>query len=159
MLGFILFSPTYGIVILQDILSFLWRMIMKTIKMLLTALMAFGFVTLSQTVSADGWPFRIVGNWAVNADNFVGTLQITAQATTGKCQSIAGFIFENPIQGFYCPGSGRVHFFRKNPVNNDTFQVYSANLSQTFVPPGLRMGGLFSDLGQPGEYSFFASKP
>jgi hypothetical protein len=133
---------------------------MKPSNLLLSILMTFSLLTLSHVAVADGWPGRIVGTWAVNADNFPGNLIITSQLTTGRCPAIAGSIFGDPIQGFYCPFSGRVHFLRKNAASNDTFQVYSANLSQTSIPPGLRMGGLFSNITQSGdgEYSFFASK-
>jgi hypothetical protein len=132
---------------------------MKTIKHLSSTIIALSLLTVAQLASADGWPTRIVGVWTVNADNTPGTLNITFQATSGHCRQISGTIFNtNLIQGFYCPFSGRVHFLRKIAATNDTFQVYSANLSQVAVGPGLRMGGSFSDYGSPGEYSFFASK-
>lgn len=131
---------------------------MKTNKLFFLGLM---FVTLMwvNTAAADGWPASVVGTWSVNANNATGSLVITSQGTIGLCRPIAGNIFGNPIQGFYCPFSGRITFLRKAAVNNDTFQVYSANLGQVFSGFPLRMSGTFSSMGASfGEYSFFASK-
>ena len=128
---------------------------MKLIPVLSSSLIALSPIVFSQAAFADGWPTSVVGNWSVNANNTTGTLSITNQATTGNCRSITGSIFGNPItKGFYCPFSGRIHFIRN--VNNSAFQVYSANVSQNAAV--LRISGLFSDFGQPGEYSFFGSK-
>jgi hypothetical protein len=128
---------------------------MKLIPVLSSGLIALIPIVLSEAALADGWPTSVVGNWNVNANNSVGTLSINTQSSTGNCRSITGTIFGNPLKsGFYCPLSGRIHFIRQQ--NGNSFQVYSANLSQNATT--LRMGGLFSDFGQPGEYSFFGSK-
>ncbi|MBD2439122.1 hypothetical protein [Nostoc sp. FACHB-110] len=128
---------------------------MKLIPVLSSGLIALSPIVFAQAALADGWPTSVVGNWSVNANNSTGTLSITTQATTGNCRSIRGSIFGNPItKGFYCPFSGRLHFIRD--VNNSAFQVYNANVSQNATT--LRIGGLFSDYAQPGEYSFFGSK-
>ncbi|MCC5617325.1 hypothetical protein LC605_19990 [Nostoc sp. CHAB 5836] len=126
---------------------------MKLIPVLSSGLIVLSPMVFSQAAFADGWPTSVVGNWSVNANNSVGTLSITTQSATGNCRPITGSIFGDRItQGFYCPFSGRIHFLRQ--VGN-TFQAYTANLSQNATT--LRMGGLFTDFGQPGEYSFFAS--
>ena len=118
----------------------------------LFASMAFG----ANTAWADGWPVSVLGNWSVVANFVTGTLSITSQAATGDCRPIKGTIFGNPMVGFYCPFSGRIHFLRNN-ASGITFQDYTANLSQNVSP--LRMGGTFaSDLGAFGEYNFQASK-
>src|SRR5689334_25440094 len=62
-------------------------------------------------------------------------------------------------EGFYCPQSGRISFLRKNVQTNDTFQVFTGNLSMA----GSKnfMGGVFaqeSGAGLVGEYSFSAQK-
>lgn len=130
---------------------------MKNIKKLSTTLAAFALVALSQIASADGWPASVVGNWNVRANNSVGILSITSQGLVGQCRPISGAIFGNPIQGFYCPASGRIHFLRKIAATNDTIQDYTANLSQD---SGIDyMGGTFaSDGGAYGEYNFSGSK-
>lgn len=128
---------------------------MKLIPALLLGLIGLSPIVFSQAAFADGWPTSAVGNWSINADNFTGILSITNQATTGNCRTISGSIFGDPlIRGFYCPYSGRINFIRQS---GNTFQVYSANISQTNAST-ITMGGLFTNYDQPGEYSFFGSK-
>jgi len=116
----------------------------------LFASMGFG----ANTAMADGWPLSVLGSWNVLANHSTGTLSITSQGTTGNCQPIAGTIFGNPIVGFYCSYSGRIHFLRNSGPT--TFQDYTGNLSQTGSP--LYMGGTFaSDSGNGGEYNFGAT--
>jgi hypothetical protein len=130
---------------------------MKKFKLLSTTLVAFACVGMTHIASADGWPVSVVGNWTVRANNAVGVLSITFQGAAGQCRPISGAIFGNPIQGFYCPASGRIHFLRKNAVTNDTFQDYTANLSQDAAID--YMAGTFaSDGGSFGEYNFSGSK-
>ena len=118
----------------------------------LFASLAFG----TNIALADGWPLSVLGRWSVLANSVSGTLAITSQGA-GDCQPIAGTIFGNPIKGFYCPHSGRIHFLR-NASNGITIQDYTANLSQAAVLP-LHMGGTFaSDLGAFGEYNFSGTK-
>ncbi len=114
------------------------------------ASMAFG----AHAAMADGWQASVLGNWSVLANQSPGTLSITTQGTTGNCRNIAGTIFGNPIVGFYCPLSGRIHFLRNTGAT--TIQDYTANVSQyDGAPFHLHMGGVFaSDLGGFGEYNF-----
>lgn len=127
------------------------------INILVSFLVGLGFLLSSQIASADGWPTSVVGTWNVRANQTVGTMHITFQSPVGNCRQILGDIFGNPIQGFYCPFSGRIHFLRKDGANNDTIQDYSANLSQNGATNF--MTGLFaSDGGSFGEYSFTAGK-
>lgn len=127
-------------------------------KTFLTLLLTLTLSAISQLASADGWPPSVVGTWNVKANTGIGTLNITSQQATGQCRQISGNIFGDPIQGFYCPFSGRIHFVRKQAATNDTTQVYSANLSQKIAAP-LFMGGSFSSLGSAfGEYAFTATK-
>ncbi len=114
------------------------------------------FLFFSQ-IAAAAWPASVVGTWAVRANQTPGFMHITFQATTGACRLIRGDILGAPMQGYYCPGTGRIQFLRKDAANNDTFQVYSANL--TSAGSVNYMGGSFGsfDTGY-GEYSFFAQK-
>lgn len=108
---------------------------------------------------ADGWPVSVVGNWTAEANQTVGLLQIVTQSDVGLCRPITGAIFGDPIQGFYCPFSGRVSFLRKLASTNATIQVYSGNLSQQIAGQPLRIGGSFSSMGGGfGEYNFRAIK-
>lgn len=109
---------------------------------------------------ADNWPGSVVGSWAVLGNHSPGTLVISSQASTGLCRAIAGTIYGNPIEGFYCRYSGRIVFARKNNASNDTTQVWSGNLSEANTV--LRMAGTFAVVnsggGSFGEYNFNASK-
>lgn len=114
-----------------------------------------------QPAAADGWPSSVVGGWSVIGNLSSGTLNISSQSTSGLCQFIAGTIYGDPIQGFYCPNSGRIQFVRKRTDNNDTIQVWTGNLSQTSST--LHMAGTFTSVdpsagGSFGEYSFNANK-
>lgn len=120
------------------------------------ALLAIAGVS-ANPAAAGGWPASVAGTWRVNANNFVGALVIDQPASAAQCNPISGTIFGNPIRGFYCPNSGRIAFHRLGS-GASVFQYYTGNLSQVRAPNPLRIGGNFSDLGDPGEYSFFASK-
>jgi len=112
------------------------------------------------------WPASVVGVWTAFANQSPLQLNIVSQGTVGDCNAIIGTIADtvaggqrNSIQGFYCPHSGRIQFLRKNLVTNDTFQVYTGNLSM--VGQSLRIGGTFAEddqIGALGEYNFWAVK-
>lgn len=109
---------------------------------------------------ADGWPLSVVGTWSVLGNFSPGVLSISAQDNSGQCQFITGTIYGDPVQGFYCPGSGRIQLIRKRRDNNDTVQVWTGNLSQ--ASSTLHMAGTFTAVdnggGSLGEYSFNADK-
>jgi hypothetical protein len=118
------------------------------------------------SVLAEARPFSIVGTWQGVANQTAVILVITTQGTTtAPCKPITGTLNNLPsggasnIQGFYCPATGRVGFVRKDVINNDTFQSYSANVSDTGTT--LRMAGIFAELnlaGHLGEYNFAMTK-
>lgn len=111
---------------------------------------------------ADGWPISVVGNWSIIGNQSIGTLSIATQSSTGHCRRITGAVFVDPIEGFYCPFSGRIQFVRKALFNNDTKQVWTGNVSQDGAVD--RMGGTFTSVsvalggGSLGEYNFQGSK-
>lgn len=116
----------------------------------------FGSLLWGGAAYADGWPTSVAGNWSVVANQSSGTLTITQPTSNLNCRPISGSIFSNPIQGFYCPSSGRIVFVRKTS-SGVTTQYYQGNLSQTGST--LRIGGSFSSLSDSyGEYSFYATK-
>jgi len=119
------------------------------------------FLTLhAQIAAADGWPGSVVGNWSVIGNQSPGVLSITFQDAAGLCRRITGTIYGDPLEGFYCPFSGRIHFVRKSAATNDTSQAWTGNLSQ--AADVLRIGGTFTSVnasgGSLGEYNFSASK-
>ena len=116
---------------------------------------------------ADGWPISVLGNWSIIGNQHIGTLSIATQAAVGNCRRITGTVYPgtpvaHPIEGFYCPFSGRIQFVRKRPLNNDTLQVWTGNVSQDGAVD--RMGGTFTSVsvalggGSLGEYNFQGSK-
>lgn len=109
---------------------------------------------------ADTYPTSIVGQWQLMGNQSAGVLNVTSQASVGKCRAITGTVYGESIQGFYCPTSGSFQFLRKLS-NGATFQVWSGQLSDT--APVLRMGGTFSSVdgtygGALGYYNFQAQK-
>jgi hypothetical protein len=107
------------------------------------------------------WPPSIVGTWEGFGNQSALKLEIKNQGTTGVFKPIKGSLSNVPsggesnIQGAYCPQTGRVDFVRKDIKSNDTFQSYSASLSD--VGDVLRMAGTFAELnmaGHLGEYNF-----
>jgi hypothetical protein len=125
---------------------------------------AFCGALLSAGSAMAAWPPSVVGTWTAFANQSPLQLVITKQGGAGTCKAIVGTIADtvtggqsNTIQGFYCPSSGRIQFLRKNATNNDTFQVYNANLSMNSTT--LYMGGTFAEddqVGALGEYNFWA---
>jgi len=126
----------------------------------------FGITLSAGAAVASQWPASVVGTWKAFANQSPLVLDITNQGNIGACKSISGTIADvasggqkNSIQGFYCPESGRITFLRKNVHTNDTFQVYSGNVSMS--GDALRMGGIFAEENQAnllGEYNFSAQK-
>jgi hypothetical protein len=98
---------------------------------------------------ADNWPLSIVGTWQGVANQT--TVKIVIDVPSGGASN---------IQGFYCPQTGRVSFIRKAINSNDTYQSYSANVSDAGAQ--LHMAGIFAQVDPPlsrlGEYSFAVQK-
>ena len=135
-------------------------------KLLLGTLFALS-VGSANIAMADGWPLSVVGNWSIIGNQHIGTLNIATQAALGNCRRITGTVYPgtavaHPMEGFYCPFSGRIQFVRKLPANNDTLQVWTGNVSQDGAVD--RMGGTFTSVstalggGSLGEYNFQGSK-
>ncbi len=135
-------------------------------KLLLATLFAVSAAS-ANVAMADGWPLSIVGNWSIIGNQHAGSLVIATQSAVGHCRRITGTIYpgtavSHPIEGFYCPFSGRLQFVRKLPANNDTLQVWTGNVSQDGVVD--RMGGTFTSVstalggGSLGEYNFQGAK-
>ena len=109
--------------------------------------------------SASAWatpPASVVGTWDATANRSSLTLAITSQSGAGPCPAIVGSIDGSPIQGFYCPNTGRFSFVRKiSASNNATTQVYIGNVGAAGSPD--IMGGTFVQIVAPGgEFNFSA---
>src|SRR5688500_11212578 len=121
--------------------------------------MCIGTMLSSGVAHADGWPLSIAGTWRVVANQTSGLLIIN-QVGAGVCKRIVGTIFGSPVEGSYCPGAGTVTFHRYLNAAKVANQFYQAQLSVDSAVD--HMGGSFgvrTDIGSPGEYSFFGSKP
>lgn len=120
--------------------------------------------TLFSAVSAFAAPpINIVGNWSILGNQTFGQLIVTAQGAAGTCRAIVGSVYANPMQGIYCPATGRIQFLRKNPANGDTFQVFTGNVGDFIAGLPMRMAGTFTSQntaigGTLGEYNFSAQK-
>lgn len=140
---------------------------LKTSAMALCA----GLLLTAGTALADGWPVSVSGLWSVVGNQHAGTLSITqfGGLAGSQCKPIRGTIYNvDAIEGFYCPGSGRLAFMRYNGNSTDPKQHWIGNLSQAVVGQRLRIGGTLTaddhnnvfgtSGGSLGEYSFYAVK-
>jgi hypothetical protein len=135
--------------------------------------LAVGVVALLSASSAfaDGWPASVTGTWSVVGNQSVGALVLTqfVGAVGAQCKPIRGTIYGvDAVEGFYCPGSGRISFLRYAGATLTPKQHWSGNLSQSVAGLPLRIGGLFATFdhnnisgtsgGSLGEYNFSATK-
>ena len=112
------------------------------------------------------YPSSVVGTWSAYGNNSAMTLTISSQDTVGPCYVIAGTIgaVVGPFQtitGFYCKATGRISFLRLDPTTNETYQVYTGNLSLASTGLAEEIGGtmsVYNAAGTPGEYNFSAEK-
>ena len=120
---------------------------------------------------ADGWPVSVTGTWSVRGNQSPGVLVITqfVGAAGSQCKPIRGTIYGvDAVEGFYCPGSGRISFMRYSGNSTVPKQHWSGNLSQVVAGQRLYIGGLFATFdhnnvagtlgGSLGEYNFQAVK-
>jgi len=128
-------------------------------KLVLGALFASASIWVNVASAAP--PPSVLGVWQVIGNQSAGALVINFQNALGICRQIRGTIYGNPIEGFYCPATGRIHFVRKNAFTNDTFQSWLGNVGDDAAVD--RMGGTFAVSapagGVFGEYNFQAQRP
>jgi hypothetical protein len=124
---------------------------------------AIGAISLLSAESAlAAHPLSVTGNWSAVANQSLGNLAIVQAASAATCKPIAGNIFGSPIQGYYCPVTGRIVFARL--ANGVPFQFYEAHVSRTGLV--LRMGGSVAVWNASGggfanegvDYNFSAAK-
>jgi hypothetical protein len=104
-------------------------------------------------------PPSIAGVWSTTANQILGALTIVQGASAAACKPIGGNVFGSPIQGFYCPVTGRIVFARLNA--GVPFQVYQAWVGTNVGVD--RMGGSFlawngAGGGPTTDFNFSATK-
>ena len=98
-------------------------------KLLACAVIPVG-IALAGAASAATWPASVQGKWGGPANTSNMQYNITVQKPGGKCPVIYGVITDltnatvSSLSGFYCPGSGRIVFMRKDNTTGRVFQVY-----------------------------------
>jgi hypothetical protein len=114
---------------------------MKSTFVIRSCAISIGSIPLLWMAAANAaHPPSIAGNWAVTANQTLGTLVIVQPASAAICKPITGNIFGNPIQGNYCPSTGRVVFARQTGAGIP-FQLYQGHVSRD--APVDRVGGSF----------------
>lgn len=85
-------------------------------------------------------PASIAGTWSVVGNQATGSLVIVQPSGSGTCRAISGTIFGSPIEGFYCPPTGRVVFARRL-ASGVPFQLYEGYVGRDGAVD--RIGGTF----------------
>lgn len=119
--------------------------------------------TMGSARAAQQWPASLAGFVGVGQSNETSlTIRIKTQAAAGTCKTITGTMVDlnstriDTIDGFYCPGSGRISFLRILPGKSAGFQAYLGNVSEA-VSGNVAVAGVFaenSNNGALGEYPF-----
>lgn len=111
-------------------------------------------------------PTHVMGNWIIHTGDDYTTLDITNQGASGapgasQCRVILGSLGIAPVRGFYCPGSGRIHFLHNNLSTNVTVRTFTGSVTED-ANGVMHMAGSLNVLahafGDLGEYPFSATK-
>lgn len=114
---------------------------MKSTFVIRTCLISLGSIPLLCMAAANAaHPPSVAGNWAVTANQTLGGLVIVQAPSAAVCKPISGNIFGNPIQGNYCPVTGRIVFARQTGASLP-FQLYQGHVSRDAAVD--RIGGSF----------------
>lgn len=110
-------------------------------------------------------PASVVGTWTLLTNQVYGQLIVTNQgaaATPDPCKVILGTVNGAYMNGWYCPATGRIHFYHKNNVTKLPIKVYDGYVAdQVTGSPDSIAGTYVSDYApiQPyGDYPFSAAK-
>jgi hypothetical protein len=100
---------------------------------------AFGSMSLLWVgVAYAAHPASVAGTWAATANQSPGPLVIVQPASGAVCKPISGTIFGSPIQGYYCPVTGRIVFARRTATGTP-FQLYEGHVGRDAATD--RIGG------------------
>ncbi len=116
---------------------------MKHISMKRVCAALAGLAVLTMATAADAaHPASVAGRWNATANQTLGALTIVQPVSAATCKPISGTIFTNPIQGYYCPATGRIVFVRRTgSVVQTPIQLYEGHVSHDAVID--RIGGSF----------------
>lgn len=127
---------------------------------------ALAAAALSPVPALADRPANLAGTtWTVQINRDSEQLVIQTQGGPGApgaatCRVINGTLGIAPVRGWYCPGSGRVHFEHRNIDSKLTMRSFTGSVSEEVVGQPLYMAGtvmvnnsVFDDLG---EYNFSA---
>jgi len=106
----------------------------------------------------------VTGRWSIVGNQHSGFLDLSQSVGTNACRDLSGTIYPNTtasgeVRGYYCPGTGRIAFARKN-ASGVVIQSWVGNVSDAVSGLAFRMGGTFHALdaaagsGAVGEYHF-----
>ncbi len=124
-------------------------------------------LALAASIASAAPPSSVIGPWMILADQTYTTLEITNQGAAGSpggsaCRVVLGNLGVSPINGYYCPETGRIHFLHRNPSTNVVVRTFTGSVSDaTSDAPGHIAGTmdvLNIGLGKFGEYPFSGSK-
>jgi hypothetical protein len=133
---------------------------------------AIAFVLVAAALAQPGLaaaapPESVVGTWLMQNNQAEEQLVVTNQGGPGSpagetCRQIDGTLGVAPMQGFYCPDTGRIHMLHKNVSTKAVVRVFTGNLSDSLTGHPDRMAGTMTVVniafGPFGEFSFSASK-
>ncbi len=139
---------------------------MKSIAKKLTAVLSLGLAAqLSAGPAAAAPPASLVNStWSLLADGVSETLHIATQGNLGTCKVIHGTLGNVgvPIDGFYCPADGRIHFIHKNLTTKVPMRVFDGIVWNTVAGQPYQMSGSYtsdySAVKAFGYYGFYAIK-
>jgi hypothetical protein len=133
----------------------------------LAAVAALGVGLFVSGAASAAPPPTVVGTWSILIDQTYTTLTIDSQGGGGGpggsvCRVILGSLGIAPVNGYYCPGSGRVHFLHKNVSSGVTVRDFTGSVTAATANSPAQMAGTFNVVnvafGPFGEYPFSATR-
>jgi hypothetical protein len=129
-----------------------------------TAAVAAAF-TLCVSAATAAPPARVVGTWSLTTNQTFGQLIVTAQGSANlpdPCKVILGTVSGAYMNGWYCPATGRIHFYHKNTDSRVPIKVYDGYVADEEVGSPQRMSGTYvseyPSIQPYGDYPFSATK-
>ena len=137
--------------------------------MRLTTSITLASVLLAATAVRAEPPANVANTtWTLQVNSSIETLFIDTQGGPGapgaaNCRSIRGEVRGvAPVNGWYCPSTGRIHFVHRNLDSGAPMRVFTGSVSDAVAGLPLAMAGTVTILnavfGDLGEYNFAASE-
>lgn len=110
----------------------------------------------------------VTGRWSIIGNQHSGFLDLFQSIGSTACRAVSGTIYPGTtvvgkVNGYYCPGTGRIAFARNNAAGT-VIQTWVGNISDVVSGLPHRMGGTFHALdaaagsGAVGEFHFQGQK-